>query len=209
MSRLEPMLNLAALQKDTLVVGPGVRDAVWVQGCSIRCPGCANLAYWSHEPRVSMSVTRLLGHFSARRGRIDGISVLGGEPTEQADAVAHVLAGIQKLGMSTVLFSGRTLEELREDPSCTALLAHTDLLIDGPYIQEQQDLTLHWRGSRNQRLIRLSERFSDSDMIPRSPNGELFVSGRMVTAHGIGTMALKVQHAQAQPAANDTPEVAL
>jgi anaerobic ribonucleoside-triphosphate reductase activating protein len=187
----EPVLNLAALQKDTRVVGPGVRDAVWVQGCSIRCPGCANFAYWNHEPRVSMSVARLLGHFSARRGKIDGISVLGGEPTEQADAVALVLAGVQELGMSTVLFSGRTLEELREDPGCAALLAHTDLLIDGPYIQEQQDLTLHWRGSRNQRLIRLSNRFPDTDLAPGSVNGELFVTGRTVTLHGIGTMALK------------------
>jgi len=191
----EPTLNLAALQKNTNVVGPGLRDAVWVQGCSIRCPGCANIAYWEHKLRISMPVTRLLMHFRARIGKIDGISVLGGEPTEQAEVVGLVLAGVQDLGMSTVLFSGKVFEELREDPRCAVLLAHTDLLIDGPYLQEEQDLTLYWRGSRNQRLIRLSERFQNSDLNPTRENGEVLVFEQSVILHGVGTIALDMKTA--------------
>jgi anaerobic ribonucleoside-triphosphate reductase activating protein len=185
-----PALNLAALLKGTRMAGPGLRDAVWVQGCSIRCPGCANQSYLPHERRILLSVERLLDHLRARRGRIDGLSVLGGEPTEQAAAVAELLRGTQALGLSTVVFTGRTLESLRHDPACAALLAATDLLIDGPYLEAQQDLTLHWRGSRNQRLLRLSSRFAPADLQAPRANGEILLSPRGALLHGIGTRVL-------------------
>jgi anaerobic ribonucleoside-triphosphate reductase activating protein len=185
-----PPLNLAAFLKGTRMVGPGLRDAVWVQGCSIRCPGCANQAYLAHEERRRVPVERLLAHFAVRRGAIDGLSVLGGEPTEQPEAVAALLQGVQDLGMSTVLFSGRTWEDLRTDPVCAALLAHTDLLIDGPFLLAEQDLTLAWRGSRNQRLLRLTERFGPEDLVPPEANGEIFIGPDGVLLHGIGTLAL-------------------
>jgi len=111
-----PPLNLAAFLKETRMAGPGLRDAVWVQGCSIRCSGCANQAYLAHQERRLVSVERLLTHFAARRGKIDGLSVLGGEPTEQPEAVAALLQGVQAMGFSTVLFSGRIWESLRDDP---------------------------------------------------------------------------------------------
>ncbi len=185
-----PALNLAALLKGTRMVGPGLRDAVWVQGCSIHCPGCANQAYLAHERRVVMPVERLLGHLEARRGRIDGLSVLGGEPTEQPEAVAALLRGTRALGLSTVLFTGRTLESLRRDPDGAALLSYTDLLIDGPYLEAQKDLTLHWRGSRNQRLLRLTDRFKEEDLKAPPANGEILLSPRGALLHGIGTRAL-------------------
>jgi anaerobic ribonucleoside-triphosphate reductase activating protein len=153
---MTPRLNAAAFLKDTRMAGPGVRDALWVQGCSIRCPGCANQAYLAHDERRLLGVERLLAHLATRRDRIDGLSVLGGEPTEQPDAVAALLEGTQALGLSTVVFSGRTWESLDADPACVKLLRHTDLLIDGPFLLAEQDPTLAWRGSRNQRLLRLS-----------------------------------------------------
>lgn len=185
-----PPLNLAAFLKETRMVGPGLRDAVWVQGCSIRCPGCANQAYLAHRKKRLVPVECLLAHFAIRRGKIDGLSVLGGEPTEQPDAVAALLQGVQELGFSTVLFSGKTWESLRDDSACTALLAHTDLLIDGPFLLAEQDLTLAWRGSRNQRLLRLTERFQPEDLEPPPANGEVLIGPRGVLLHGIGTGAL-------------------
>lgn len=185
-----PPLNLAALLKGTRMVGPGLRDAVWVQGCSIRCPGCANQAYLAHERRVLMPIGRLLAHLAARRDRIDGLSVLGGEPTEQPEAVAALLRGTQALGLSTVLFTGRTLESLERDPACAGLLAHTDLLIDGPYLEAEKDLTLHWRGSRNQRLLLLSDRFKPEELQAPPANGEILLSPRGALFHGVGTRVL-------------------
>jgi len=185
-----PLLNLAAFLKDTRMAGPGMRDALWVQGCSIRCPGCANQAYFEHAPRRLVSVERLLRHFASRREMIDGLSLLGGEPTEQPEAVAALLAGVQALGLSTVLFSGRTLESLQEDRACAAILAHTDLLIDGPFVLAEQDLTLAWRGSRNQRMVRLTDRFDLQALNPPRANGEIVVNSRGALLHGIGTRAL-------------------
>lgn len=191
-----PPLNLAALLKGTRMVGPGLRDAVWVQGCSVRCPGCANQAYLAHERRVLMPVERLLSHLEARRGHIEGLSVLGGEPTEQPEAVAALLRGTQVLGLSTVLFTGRTWASLQRDPACAALLAHTDLLIDGPYLESQKDLTLHWRGSRNQRLLRLTDRFKEEDLESPPANGEILLSPRGALLHGIGTRVLVDREAE-------------
>lgn len=172
------------------MAGPGLRDAVWVQGCSIRCPGCANQAYLVHQERRLVPVERLLAHFAVRQGKIDGLSVLGGEPTEQPEAVAALLQGVQALGFSTVLFSGRTWESLRDDPVCAGLLACTDLLIDGPFLLAEQDLTLAWKGSRNQRLLRLTGRFRPEDLEPPVANGEVIIGSRGVLLHGIGARAL-------------------
>lgn len=185
-----PVLNLAALMKGTRMVGPGLRDAVWVQGCTIGCPGCANQAYLPHERRVLMRVDRLIAHFQDRRRTIDGVSVLGGEPTEQPAAVAELLRSVRELGLSTVVFSGRTHESLLRDPRCAGLLASTDLLIDGPYLDSQRDSSLHWRGSRNQRLLRLSDRFTRKDLEPPRANGEIVLSRKGLRLHGIGTLQL-------------------
>lgn len=185
-----PPIRAAAFLKATRMSGPGLRDVLWVQGCSIGCPGCANQAYLPHEPRLVLPVERLLAHFATRREKIDGLSVSGGEPTEQALAVAALLRGVQALGLSTVVFSGRTYESLQSDPSCADLLAHTDLLIDGPFLLAQQDLSLAWRGSRNQRLLRLTDRFRPQDLEPPPANGEVVIGERGVVLHGIGALRL-------------------
>lgn len=180
-------LNLAALRKDTRMVGPGLRDALWVQGCSIGCPGCANQGYLAHETRVVLPVDRLIEHFRHRVGRISGVSALGGEPTEQAPAVASLFHALKELGLTTVLFSGRSYEFLQRHAGMTALLEATDLLIDGPFLLDQFDPTLHWRGSRNQRLLRLSDAFSEADLFHQGANGEVLISEGWTTWNGIGT----------------------
>lgn len=186
----ELSLNVAAFQKGTRMAGPRLRDAIWVQGCSILCPGCANQAYLSHVERVRIPVTRLVAHFRARAGVIDGCSILGGEPTEQPHAVAALLQELKSMGLSTVVFSGRTFESLREDPACTTLLAATDLLIDGPYVASERDPALYWRGSRNQRFHRLSDVFAESDLGPPDAAGEVTITDRAVLFNGIGTMQM-------------------
>lgn len=185
-------LNLAAFLKNTRMVGPGLRDAVWVQGCRIRCPGCANQAYLPHEKRVLMPVKMLIMHFKNRENKIDGCSILGGEPTEQPEAVVQLLRGVKALGLSTVVFSGRVLEDLQKDSTCHEILANTDLLIDGPYIQSLQDTTLHWRGSTNQRFHILNNYWGKENIVPcDKPNGEIIISNKRLLLNGIGTQRIK------------------
>ncbi len=184
---VDDVLNVAAFRKQTHMVGPGLRDAIWVQGCSIDCPGCANQSYLAHELRRPVSVAQFLAHFKTRIGTIDGVSILGGEPTEQADAVAQLLAGVQGLGLSTVVFSGRILSDLEKDKSCQTLLEHTDLLIDGPFIKKYASPELYWRGSSNQQFHCLSSRFTPADLTYDGPNGEILLSEQEIFFHGVGT----------------------
>jgi anaerobic ribonucleoside-triphosphate reductase activating protein len=189
----ELLINVAALEKGTRMAGPRLRDAIWVQGCSIRCPGCANQAYLPNVERVRIPVSRLVAHFRARASIIDGCSILGGEPTEQPLAVGALLKEVKVLGLSTVVFSGRTLESLRRDPKCRVLLESTDLLIDGPYIASQRDTALHWRGSNNQCLHLLSDMFNESDLVAPDVAGEVTISDGSFLFHGVGTMQMPRQ----------------
>lgn len=186
-------LNVAAFLKSSMVVGPGVRDALWVQGCTILCPGCANQEFLPHEPRRSLPVERVLAHFYQRRGQIDGISVLGGEPTEQAAPVATLLEGVQSLGFSTVVFTGRLYEDLLADtnPVLQRLLAATDLLIDGPFLLRERDPTLRWRGSRNQRLLFLTSRLASESPAGTDPASEILLSKDSFIVNGVAHHRLK------------------
>lgn len=152
-------LRLAGIKTDSIVDGPGVRLAVYLQGCSHRCAGCHNPE--THNPRGGreISVTDLVGIFSAHKKGIDGITLTGGEPFEQARPAAVLSSEIIRMGLNLVIYSGYTFETLREkscyDRNISHLLAAAFLLVDGPFILSEQDLSLPYRGSRNQRLIDL------------------------------------------------------
>lgn len=188
---ISPVLNVAAFLRDTDMVGPGRRDALWVQGCTIRCPGCANQAYLEHRPRRSLTVDRLARHLSSRRASIDGLSVLGGEPTEQPEALVALLRAVRGLGLTTVVFTGRTLEALQGDAQLAGILDWTDLLVDGPFVQALAVPGLRWRGSSNQRLHLLRPCWPPEMLSPVGPTGELVVGSTGVLLHGVGTMALR------------------
>ena len=178
------VLNVAAFIKNSEVVGPGIRDALWVQGCSILCPGCFNQDFLPHIQRRMIPVSDFLKHFQNRIGHIDGVSVLGGEPTEQAEALADMLEGVQALGLSTVVFTGRVYEELlaANDSFIARLLEATDLLIDGPYIASERDRSLYWRGSRNQRLLYLTPRLQANNECPMT---EIVIYKDTVVVNGV------------------------
>lgn len=176
--------------KGTRMVGPGLRDAIWVQGCSIQCPGCANQAYLPHEKRVLLSVERILAHLRSRKKKIDGITILGGEPTEQPKPVGNLLHGVKSLGLSTVVFTGRLYEDLKNDSRYSKILNYTDLLIDGPFIIDEIDCNLQWRGSKNQRLVFKSNYWKSIEFEFNKPNGEIILSRMGNLLHGVGTQLL-------------------
>jgi anaerobic ribonucleoside-triphosphate reductase activating protein len=98
---------------------------------------------------------------AAVRDRIEGVTLLGGEPFEQAAPLAEVAWAARALGLSVMTFSGYTLEELQSarEPGVAALLAATDLLVDGRYDRERPERERHWVGSANQRFHFLTDRY--------------------------------------------------
>ena len=151
-------LRIAGIQKDSIVDGPGVRLSVYFQGCSHCCPGCHNPE--THDPQAGCEITvaGLTGIIDSCRF-LDGVTLSGGEPFEQAQAAAALARAVASRNLNLVLYSGYTFEQLLaasySDPDIRFLLDSAFLLVDGPYVHAEQDYNLAYRGSRNQRLVDL------------------------------------------------------
>ena len=141
---------------DSIVDGPGLRYVVFTQGCPHRCPGCHNPH--THDPKggVERPAEDIIQDM-LRNPLLDGLTLSGGEPFAQAEDCAAIAKAARNAGLNVWCYTGYTLEKLREMPEAEVLLQEIDVLIDGPYIQEQRSLTLQWRGSENQRIIELQE----------------------------------------------------
>jgi len=152
-------INLHSFIERSTENGPGARAVMWVQGCTLNCPGCFNPETHDLGVRTLVAVEDLAERILGIAG-IEGITVSGGEPFLQAGALAALgtIIKLQNLGM--IVFTGFTRDQIaqRNDAEWDALFALTDLLIDGPFIQPLAcDLPL--RGSRNQTLHYLSDRY--------------------------------------------------
>ncbi len=182
-------LRIAQKIRDTEAEGPGVRFAVWVQGCTIRCPGCCNPEMFVHgKGGVEVEPAALAAEILATPG-IEGLSMLGGEPFEQAAEVAALARLVKAGGKTVMVYSGYTLDELRErakaDPGVQALLDTTDLLLDGRYDATKPEQTRRWIGSTNQTLHFFTDayrpdeaRFWTSNTVElRLENGLLTING--------------------------------
>lgn len=149
--------------------GPGVRAVIWVQGCRRQCPGCCNPEFQNPDGGRVATVDELLARIAAALP-LDGLSLSGGEPFDQAAPLAELCRQVRPQGLTIVCFTGYTLSELREAdrPDWSSLLSHTDLLVAGPYDQDQP-CTEPLRASANQTLHYLTGRITPDDLrgIPR------------------------------------------
>lgn len=145
-------------------LGPGRRVALWVRGCRLACPGCMSRELWDNgtpEPLVDIAA-----QLDPLLRDADGLTISGGEPLDQAEALLALLRLLRRTRDVEVLcYSGYKLEDLRRrGPTVTILLSELDMLIDGPFMRHLPN-TLRWRGSDNQRLHLLSararERYAD------------------------------------------------
>jgi anaerobic ribonucleoside-triphosphate reductase activating protein len=159
--RTPAWVRVGARTPVTRVEGPGARYALWAQGCSIRCPGCCNPHLFAAAGGEVVAVEALLAEIRAARPAIEGVTFLGGEPFDQAAGLARVAKGSRRLGLSVMVFSGYTLEELRAraDDGVAALLRVTDVLVDGRYDAALPERNRLWAGSANQRFHYLTDRY--------------------------------------------------
>jgi len=141
------------------VLGPGVRAVIWVQGCPLRCSGCIAPEMLSFEGGTVRTVAELTSWLCSL-DEVEGVTLSGGEPFAQAEALALLLDEVRAVRpyFTAMSYSGFTLAALRRGtPAQQALLGRLDILIDGPY-QPAKHGDLRWRGSSNQRLVPLTER---------------------------------------------------
>jgi Pyruvate-formate lyase-activating enzyme len=182
-------LNITSVRSCTESEGPGKRFALWVQGCNRRCPGCCNPEM---QPIIRAHIVEakdiipLMEH-SAREYGIEGISLIGGEPVLQAEGLAEISRWAKSEGLSVLLFTGFTLEELRQkdDPHVNELLTAVDILVDGPYMRELPDEKRDWVGSVNQRVHFLTDRYAPgNEYAAQQHQMELLVSDNQIMFNG-------------------------
>ncbi|MFJ7005099.1 4Fe-4S single cluster domain-containing protein [Pseudomonas putida] len=146
-------LSLSRMHFPVTTLGPGRRIGIWFQGCSIRCPGCISADTWGPGHR-RLSLEQLLEQITPWLQEAEGITLSGGEPFDQFDALRSLLEGLRRLSKLDILvYSGYSLEQLDEPLLQTNGLI--DALISDPYI-EALSQTMALRGSDNQRLSLLT-----------------------------------------------------
>jgi anaerobic ribonucleoside-triphosphate reductase activating protein len=147
------LIRLNGIVSDSIVDGPGLRLAVFTQGCPHHCPGCHNPA--THDPEGGYAADTAAVLASLKENPLlDGLTLTGGEPFEQPEACLELALGAKSRGLTVWAYSGYTYEALmKKGGAAAALLDACDVLVDGPFVLAQRSLELDFRGSRNQRLV--------------------------------------------------------
>ena len=152
------MLRIAGVIRESIVDGPGLRFVVFTQGCTHNCEGCHNPATHALDGGYEINADRILTEFF-KNPLLKGITLSGGEPFLQAGELVPIAKAVKAGKKDVVIYTGYTLEALRamNNDDVNELLSYCDVLVDGPFILAQRDLTLTFKGSRNQRIIDMNE----------------------------------------------------
>ncbi len=169
------MLRVATISPDTEAEGPGRRWAIWLQGCSIRCAECCNPEMFDPRRGTPTELAALEAQLvAAKAAGVEGITLLGGEPFEQAGPAAQLARCARSLGLTVMVFSGYYLAEIRARADAADLLDAIDLLVDGRYDHARPEPAppegRRWIGSANQTMHYLSAAYSEADPRMRAAN---------------------------------------
>ena len=177
-------LRVFNILKNTKVEGPETRYCIWVQGCSRHCKGCQAVHTWSHSGGVLYNVKDIIADIKKQKN-IEGVTFLGGEPFEQAEALGIIAKSVKEKGLGVLCFTGGLLEELQQNEKNKTLLENIDLLIDGAFEADKVDYSRPWCGSTNQRYHFLTNRYNEEIFekyknkieINVSKDGTIFMNG--------------------------------
>ena len=189
-------IRISWYTKKTDLLGPFLRSVLWVQGCSRNCPGC--IAEHTHSPEGGEVV--LIGDIAKEFiavNETEGMTVSGGEPFHQSDRLCRLAGEIRERrpGYGLIIYTGYTYEELTasDEKSVKELLGMTDILIDGAYVKELDD-NAGLRGSSNQRVIPLTDRYSEHMEMylnPAARKNSMEINGEVFRMTGIPSQSSK------------------
>ena len=159
-------IRIAGVVRESIVDGPGLRFAVFCQGCPHGCPGCHNQETHDFKGGYDCEISKIIAAVDANP-LLDGVTFSGGEPFCQPEAFLELAKELKNRNLNLMAYSGYTYEELKEmkNPAVDELLGLLDYLVDGRFIQNQKDLTLLFRGSKNQRVIDMPKTLEKNQVI--------------------------------------------
>ncbi len=161
-------IKLSGIEPESIVDGPGFRYVIFTQGCKHNCKGCHNPethdpegGYWENTDNLIKEIKR--------NPLLKGITLSGGEPFDQAEALVDFVAEIKKCGYDIFAYTGYTFEQLlagkEKRPAWIELLELCDVLVDGKFEIENKSLELLFRGSSNQRLIDVKKSLASDTVV--------------------------------------------
>ncbi len=145
-------LRVAGTIPESIVDGPGIRYVLFVQGCPHGCPGCHNPQTHDFAGGQAAATDDILRDI-LKRPYVKAVTLSGGEPFCQAEALAELARALKAKGFHVMCYSGFTFEQLLQREDAGSLLEQLDLLVDGPFVEAQKDISLRFRGSANQRVL--------------------------------------------------------
>lgn len=156
-------MNVLTLTSPDIENGLGCRVTIWVAGCNRHCPGCHNPHTWDYNQGESLLSEKVLDKIFSEVDfdYIQGITISGGDPLDQKDSSLNDLLTFIKMFKEKYpkkdiwIYSGGIYEELIKNTIIKDILSYCDILVDGPFIQDLKQLDLPFRGSTNQRIIKL------------------------------------------------------
>jgi anaerobic ribonucleoside-triphosphate reductase activating protein len=159
-------VQIAGIAKESVTDGPGLRTTIFFQGCSHACPGCHNPQTWSFSGGTQYDLEDFIRQLPDTP-LIKGVTLTGGDPFYQPQSAAIIAHEYKKRDKDIWVYTGFTWEELLSGAKTEMLelLKTCDVLVDGPFIQAQMDLTLPFRGSSNQRLIAVQESLKSGKIV--------------------------------------------
>ena len=163
------LLRIAGIMKESIVDGPGIRFAIFCQGCPHDCEGCHNPSTHSFQDGEIVKISNILKYID-ENPLIQGVTFSGGEPLCQVKPFLNLAKEIKNRNLHLLIYTGYTIEELekrmRKEPELEELLRTADHLIEGRFVQKLRNLSLLYRGSSNQRIIDLNEYFLTGEIMP-------------------------------------------
>jgi anaerobic ribonucleoside-triphosphate reductase activating protein len=149
-------IRLAGVVGESIVDGPGIRFTIFTQGCKHHCPGCHNPQTHDFDGGKLVTVESILEKIR-KNPLLDGITLSGGEPFEQAEACSVLAKAAHAMKLNVMTYSGYTFEEILAGMDVRhgwkELLQETEILVDGRFEPARKNLLLKFRGSSNQRLL--------------------------------------------------------
>lgn len=185
------VLRISHRHYPVTVLGYGVRAGIWVQGCTIGCAGCASTDTWDPAGGEAVEPAALVSWLDGLPEPLDGVTVSGGEPFQQPEALGTLLAAVSDWRgtrpLDVLVFSGYAWPRLAGRPEYAAALAHCDTVVAGPYV-ERRNTGVALRGSDNQEIVTRTAlgvaRYRDADTTP-APAMQVLLSGGDVRLIGI------------------------
>lgn len=163
-------MNYHNIDHCDMLNGSGIRVTLWVSGCSLHCKGCQNPQTWDFNSGIPFDEEAKTELFDALdKTYIKGLTLTGGHPFEKQNrsAIYFLLKEIKEKFPSKDIwiYTGYKWEDIENVREIQHILCYTDVLVDGSYIEEQRDLTLQWRGSKNQRVIDVQKSLQQGKII--------------------------------------------